>query len=130
MVSECKKQQDPKKHLRVYLDKIHTLAYPLLRWILASNRAYLAPVPDHKKISGMSNHQFYMLTGNPQKEKMMRERREYDITSLICLPMLFRAMKKKSGKGSFYAYVTFAISQYIAFTVLVHSIGIALCVLD
>mmetsp|Transcript_19008 Transcript_19008/g.21175 ORF Transcript_19008/g.21175 Transcript_19008/m.21175 type:complete len:243 (+) Transcript_19008:3-731(+) len=61
------------------------LCYPLLRWILMSNRAHLAPIPDAQQIPAMKTpFQFVMVSDNPKKELRFR--------------------KKRAKKGSFYAF--------------------------
>jgi len=85
--------------LKAYLDEINPLCYPLLRWILMSNRAHLAPLPKNKHIQQMGTpYQYVLVSDNPQKESNFRRVRD--------------ANKKKKGKGSFYAFHGSAIGNW------------------
>lgn len=71
--------------LRAHLDTYHKLLYPLLRWIITSNRAHLARLKEHEKVNGTgTNLQFMFLSSPPEKERK------------------FQAAKKKHG--SFWAF--------------------------
>jgi hypothetical protein len=71
--------------LRAHLHTKHVLLFPLLRWIITSNRAHLARLKDHEKITSVgTNLQFMFLSSPPEKEKK------------------FQQLKKKHG--AFYAF--------------------------
>jgi len=49
--------------LKEYLDNIHLLCWPLLRWLVSSNRAHMQLLPPEKQIKGIpTKYQFLMLT--------------------------------------------------------------------
>ena len=80
--------------LREYLQRAAgPLAYPLLRWVIASNHAHLEPVPQEHLIAGVGTvHQFYLISSNPDKERRFREARR-------------RAERTNAdGVGTFYAW--------------------------
>src|SRR5690606_34202469 len=64
----AKASKGDQKTLKEYLDRKHKLAFPLLRWILASNRAHISPVPRALRISQIPNEveQYIMVSGNPE----------------------------------------------------------------
>jgi len=58
------------KELKSFLDAKDRLAYPLLRWILSSCRAHIAPLSPAEQIKGVGTTcQFLMLSAAPTKEK-------------------------------------------------------------
>jgi hypothetical protein len=60
--------------LREELDKLHPLCWPVLRWLIASNRCYLKKLTEKESIGSMNTeHQYLMLAGTPEKEKRFRE---------------------------------------------------------
>jgi len=78
--------------LRLYIDELDPLCYPLLRWIMMSNRAHLSLLPKEKHIKEMSTpHQYVLVSDNPQKEAIFRKKRE-------------EVKNRKGGRGSFYAF--------------------------
>eukprot|EP01087_Luapelamoeba_hula_P017063 TRINITY_DN5342_c0_g1_i1.p1 TRINITY_DN5342_c0_g1~~TRINITY_DN5342_c0_g1_i1.p1 ORF type:complete len:558 (+),score=72.30 TRINITY_DN5342_c0_g1_i1:442-2115(+) len=85
--------------LKSYLDSMEPLAYPLLRWILMSNRAHLAPLPKNKHINMGTPYQFVLISDNPQKEASFRRLREANA-------------KRKGKRGSFYAFHGSAIGNW------------------
>lgn len=73
------------EELRAFLATKHDLLFPLLRWIITSNRAHLARLKTHEKITAAgSNLQFMFLSSPPEKERK------------------FQQLKKKHG--AFYAF--------------------------
>lgn len=55
-------------------DELDPLLYPLLRWILASNRSHLKKLDPEEQITGMqTNHQYVMLSSPPAREKQFQE---------------------------------------------------------
>ena len=66
--------------LREMLEKQHELCYPLVRWILNSNRSHIVLLPSNKKLSFMMTWQHFLMRNSPpvQDEK-------------------FRSMKAKFG---------------------------------
>lgn len=60
--------------LKEGLDKIDHLLYPLIRWILTSNRAHVAKLKDNELVTGIgSKLQFCLLSTPPKKEKRFIE---------------------------------------------------------
>jgi len=54
--------------------KIHPLAYPLLRWLVASNRCHLKKLTKNEQITEMNTeHQYLLLSGTPEKEKKFQD---------------------------------------------------------
>jgi hypothetical protein len=79
--------------LRAELTALHLLMYPLLQWILSSNRAHLQHIEKKNEIPGVGNcvAQFHLLSSNPQKESRFRQHRA-------------AARTTKGGAGSFSAW--------------------------
>lgn len=72
--------------------------FPLLRWILISNRAHISPLPRDQQIKQMGTpYQYILCSSNPEKEKLFREK---------------RAKASKSKKGSFYAFHGSALGNW------------------
>lgn len=67
------------------------LVYPLLQWILASNRTHLEPIPRAHLIEGMGTHQFYLISSSPEKERLFRQKKA-------------AVQAKSGGSGSFFAW--------------------------
>mmetsp|Transcript_12956 Transcript_12956/g.16925 ORF Transcript_12956/g.16925 Transcript_12956/m.16925 type:complete len:583 (+) Transcript_12956:151-1899(+) len=62
------------KNLRRNLDEIDTILYPLLRWILTSNRSHLRLLQQHEKAKDIDcDAQFVLLTGPMEREKKFQE---------------------------------------------------------
>eukprot|EP01027_Heterolobosea_sp_BB2_P003868 GEZU01005824.1.p1 GENE.GEZU01005824.1~~GEZU01005824.1.p1 ORF type:complete len:667 (+),score=191.50 GEZU01005824.1:150-2150(+) len=71
--------------LKAELDKLDPLAYPLLRWLLASNRSHLKKLKPKEMITEMNTpHQYILMSSSPEREKE------------------FQALKKQYG--SFFAW--------------------------
>lgn len=66
--------------MRGYLDNLHPLLAPLVRWIITSNRAHIRKLLPEEEIKGMNtNHQFVLLSATPEKEaefKLLRVKAE------------------------------------------------------
>lgn len=62
--------------LRASLDQAHPLAFPLLRWILTSNRTHLAKLKPEESISSIpTSHQYLMLSATPARERIFQQRK-------------------------------------------------------
>jgi len=60
--------------LKEFLDKINPLCFPLLRWIITSNRTHLELLPPHKQFKSMQTPwQFIMRSSTPEKERQHAE---------------------------------------------------------
>jgi len=58
-----------KNTLKEDLQKIDPLLYPLLRWILTSNRAHIRPLTEKERIPELkTQYQFVLLSSNPDRE--------------------------------------------------------------
>ncbi|KAL6051672.1 Poly [ADP-ribose] polymerase 6 [Balamuthia mandrillaris] len=98
-IDEMKKFTD-EMLLKAYLDNLDDLCYPLLRWIMMSNRAHLSLLPKDKHITEMQTpHQYVLVSDNPQKEADFRRQRA-------------EVAARKGGKGSFYAFHGSAIGNW------------------
>lgn len=65
------------KDLRMALDEIHPLCYPILKWIITSNRAHIVPLePRHSFPNLNTDCQFVMLTSSPEREKAFQEEKK------------------------------------------------------
>jgi len=63
--------------LKKYLDGRHLLAFPLLRWILTSNRTHLAKLkPDEQLSQVPTHHQYLMLSATPARERVFQQRKK------------------------------------------------------
>ncbi|KAJ3056080.1 hypothetical protein HK097_008208 [Rhizophlyctis rosea] len=70
--------------LRPFLDMIDKLLYPLLRWIICSNRSYFRELVDpRERIAGVNMRyaQFKMVMGSPDKEARFLAERERECAS-------------------------------------------------
>lgn len=62
--------------LRASLDLLHPLAFPLLRWILTSNRTHLAKLKPEETLSSVPTpHQYLMLSATPARERIFQQRK-------------------------------------------------------
>jgi len=83
-VLEMAKYPDSKS-LAAYLDSLHPLCFPLLRWIITSNRAHLAKLDKDDMIAeANTEYQYMFLSSPPEKEAKFQE--------------------LKKSKGSFWAF--------------------------
>ncbi|KAM9376044.1 protein mono-ADP-ribosyltransferase PARP6-like [Pholidichthys leucotaenia] len=61
--------QGPYSEIKKQLDSVDPLAYPLLQWILASNRSHIVKLPLNKQLKFMHTpHQFLLVSSPPSKE--------------------------------------------------------------
>uniref|UniRef100_A0AAQ4PSG7 Poly [ADP-ribose] polymerase n=1 Tax=Gasterosteus aculeatus aculeatus TaxID=481459 RepID=A0AAQ4PSG7_GASAC len=61
--------QGPYSEIKMQMDKIDPLAYPLLQWILASNRSHIVKLPLNGQLKFMHTpHQFLLISSPPCKE--------------------------------------------------------------
>jgi len=83
--------QKSNKDLMEFLNDIHPLLFPLLRWILSSNRAHIRKLEKEEIFDEIhSKFQFMLLTSSPAREKLFQARK--------------KAAAKKNGTGSFYMF--------------------------
>ncbi|CAL1530084.1 unnamed protein product [Lymnaea stagnalis] len=69
--------QHNEKDLRVLLDERHMLCYPLLRWIISSNRSYIVKLPPDQRLSFMTTkHQFWLRNSPPVEDRRFRLNKE------------------------------------------------------
>ncbi|XP_035011881.2 protein mono-ADP-ribosyltransferase PARP6 [Hippoglossus stenolepis] len=69
--------QGPYSEIRKQMDKLDPLAYPLLQWILASNRSHIVKLPLHKQLKFMHTpHQFLLISNPPSKEARFQTARK------------------------------------------------------
>jgi len=60
--------------LKITLDDISSLCFPLLRWVIQSNRAHLAFIPVQNQIKEMkTKYQFTLVSSAPEHEKIFRQ---------------------------------------------------------
>ena len=63
--------------LKKFLDGKHPMAFPLLRWILTSNRTHLAKLKPDEQISQVPTpHQYLMLSATPARERVFQQRKK------------------------------------------------------
>jgi len=56
------------------LDKASPFCYPLLQWIITSNRSHIVQLPEGKHIQSMvTKHQYLLLSSPPEKEELFRK---------------------------------------------------------
>ncbi|CAK6961580.1 protein mono-ADP-ribosyltransferase PARP6-like [Scomber scombrus] len=69
--------QGPYCELKKQMDKIDSLAYPLLQWILASNRSHIVKLPLNRQLKFMHTpHQFLLISSPPSKEARFQTARK------------------------------------------------------
>eukprot|EP01112_Ceratiomyxa_fruticulosa_P011464 TRINITY_DN3109_c0_g1_i1.p1 TRINITY_DN3109_c0_g1~~TRINITY_DN3109_c0_g1_i1.p1 ORF type:complete len:918 (-),score=250.47 TRINITY_DN3109_c0_g1_i1:134-2887(-) len=60
--------------LKVFLDDISPLCFPLLRWVLRSSRSHLSRIPEHKQLECMGTpFQFQIVSTNPEHERRFQQ---------------------------------------------------------
>jgi len=60
--------------MKTQLDKSHPYAYPLLQWIISSNRSHIVKLSVDKHVKSMvTPHQYVLLSAAPEKEVIFRE---------------------------------------------------------
>jgi hypothetical protein len=73
VMKECASDEQ----LKVILDDIDPLCFPLLKWVIRSNRAHVSYVPKEKQIECMKTpHQFQLVNSFPEHEKKFVEWKE------------------------------------------------------
>eukprot|EP01064_Diplonema_japonicum_P015964 TRINITY_DN24006_c0_g1_i1.p1 TRINITY_DN24006_c0_g1~~TRINITY_DN24006_c0_g1_i1.p1 ORF type:complete len:785 (+),score=125.64 TRINITY_DN24006_c0_g1_i1:66-2357(+) len=80
-----------KNKLRGILDARHPLCYPLLQWVLSSNRSHLMAIEPKYHLKGLGSIQYMLCSANPEKEKLFRSKRA-------------KMKAKIGGTGSFWAW--------------------------
>lgn len=95
-------------NLREYLDSIHILIYPLLRWMITTNRSHLRALPSSVLSSSdlSCDKVFVLLTESIEKEKEFRQLRA-ETRDQYLHAAEFRKPKTVSDSavtGSFFAY--------------------------
>ena len=81
---------------------VHPLAYPLLQWIVSSNRSLLKFIPPAHQVKALGSKQFLLLSSHPQRERKFR---------------LWRTEMERlhgEGNGSFFAWHGSAIGNWHA----------------
>ncbi|XP_035521008.1 protein mono-ADP-ribosyltransferase PARP6-like [Morone saxatilis] len=69
--------QGPYSEIKKQMDKIDPLAYPLLQWILASNRSHIVKLPRNRQLKFMHTpHQFLLISSPPSKEARFQTARK------------------------------------------------------
>jgi len=100
-VADMKKFTDEQK-LKEMLDAKDPLCFPLIRWIVMSNRCHISPLPKDKHIKEMDTEfQFVLVSDNPAKEALFRRRRSE-----------IAKKKGKGARGSFYAFHGSALGNW------------------
>jgi hypothetical protein len=95
--------------LQPFLQKKHSLLYPLVRWILISNKAHIRKLLPEEELKSMgSSAQFVLLSSTPEKEKKFRAAREK------CAANVARPGPKGAGVGSFFAWHGSAFPNWYA----------------
>ncbi|RUS85738.1 hypothetical protein EGW08_006532, partial [Elysia chlorotica] len=65
-----------RKNMQAELAKHDSLCFPLLRWIIRSNRSYIVALPEHQQINLMgTKHQFLMRSMPPLEERNFMAKR-------------------------------------------------------
>ena len=61
-------------NLKETVESQDILAYPLLQWLISSNRSHIVKLPDSAQLSFMSTpHQFLLMSSPPAKEAIFRQ---------------------------------------------------------
>jgi len=56
------------------MDKAHLYCFPLLQWIISSNRSHIVQLSEGKQIKSMcTKHQYLLLSAPPEKEERFRQ---------------------------------------------------------
>ncbi|KAL6068634.1 Poly [ADP-ribose] polymerase 6 [Balamuthia mandrillaris] len=73
-VTNMSKYASDNTTLKAALDARHPLLYPLLRWILTSNRSHLKKIPTKKQITELqTSHQYVLLNAPVDRERRFQE---------------------------------------------------------
>lgn len=88
------------EQLKFVLDKIDPLCFPLLRWVIQSNRTHLSFIPEDEQIPEMNTpYQFQIISSFPEHERKFQEWRSRSI--------------KEKGSGTFVSFHgRFVISNF------------------
>jgi hypothetical protein len=63
--------------LKAKLDQLHVLCYPLMRWLITSNRSHLRKLSKSELISQVpTEHQYMLLSSSPTREAAFRKQKE------------------------------------------------------
>jgi len=63
--------------LKERLDYLDPYCFPLLQWIITSNRSHIVLIPKDRRIRSMvTPHQYLLLSAPPEKEKIFRENKK------------------------------------------------------
>uniref|UniRef100_A0A8C2JW19 Poly (ADP-ribose) polymerase family, member 6b n=1 Tax=Cyprinus carpio TaxID=7962 RepID=A0A8C2JW19_CYPCA len=69
--------QGPYVEIKKQMDKLDSLAHPLLQWIISSNRSHIVKLPSSRQLKFMhTSHQFLLLSSPPAKEARFRTARK------------------------------------------------------
>ncbi|XP_073799370.1 protein mono-ADP-ribosyltransferase PARP6 isoform X4 [Danio rerio] len=69
--------QGPYVEIKKQMDKLDSLAHPLLQWIISSNRSHIVKLPTSRQLKFMhTSHQFLLLSSPPAKEARFRTARK------------------------------------------------------
>jgi poly [ADP-ribose] polymerase 6/8 len=61
-------------HMKEVMDRCDKLCFPLLQWIITSNRSHIVQLPPGKGVESMNtSHQYLLLSAPPEKEELFRE---------------------------------------------------------
>jgi poly [ADP-ribose] polymerase 6/8 len=61
-------------HMKEIMDKGDKLCYPLLQWIITSNRSHIVQLPPGKGVESMNTkHQYLLMSAPPEKEELFRD---------------------------------------------------------
>eukprot|EP01100_Stratorugosa_tubuloviscum_P015908 TRINITY_DN967_c1_g1_i1.p1 TRINITY_DN967_c1_g1~~TRINITY_DN967_c1_g1_i1.p1 ORF type:complete len:656 (-),score=265.02 TRINITY_DN967_c1_g1_i1:54-2021(-) len=72
-MTNCTSESD----LKNFLNSKHELCYPVLKWLLSSNRAFIRRIPDSLKVSSLScANQFLIISNTPEKERLFQEQKD------------------------------------------------------
>uniref|UniRef100_A0A9J7X6K9 Poly [ADP-ribose] polymerase n=1 Tax=Cyprinus carpio carpio TaxID=630221 RepID=A0A9J7X6K9_CYPCA len=67
----------PYVEIKKQMDKLDSLAHPLLQWIISSNRSHIVKLPSSRQLKFMhTSHQFLLLSSPPAKEARFRTARK------------------------------------------------------
>lgn len=62
------------EQLKIVLDDISPLCFPLLQWIIKSNRAHMSLLPSDKQVKGMGTVlQFMLVNSFPEHERKFQD---------------------------------------------------------
>jgi len=80
------------EQLKLVLDEVNALCFPLLRWVVRSNRTHLAYIPPKRQIKGLNTDlQFQVVSSFPEHEQKFLQYKQ-------------QARNHHKGKGTYYAW--------------------------